>query len=150
MDIDPADRIILTKRDEGASKDPTGLTVMLVPLLLVSGVAFCAVVVGAPALLSDAKFRWLLSVYFIFWGLAYYLTSETAMRFYIGLIEIIGGIWNNWYQLGTFAAPGTQTSKSDRLIFIAGGIALMANGIKDTVKGRKKMKAQNNRVKTGA
>jgi hypothetical protein len=139
VNIDPSDPVMFPFKHGRDDKDPTGLKTMLIPAMLISGVAFVAIVVSKPAFLADAKFRWLLSVYFILWGIAYYQTSETAWRFWIGLMEILGAVWSNWYQLGQFASSSSQASRSDRLIFIAGGVALMASGVKDVVKGMKKM-----------
>jgi hypothetical protein len=136
--IDPNNPVIFPPMP--GDGDPTGIKTMLAPSLLISGVAFWAIVVGTPTLLSDVWFRWVLSAYFIFWGIAYYLTSETAGRFYIGVVEVAGGVWSIWYQLGQFAVPDLHATPSDRLIFIAGSIALLANGVKDAAKGMEKRK----------
>jgi hypothetical protein len=121
------------KIDLNRLKFPIGLRISLLALFAISCFGFWELIVGDPGTLNDSDGRMMVALCMVYWGFAYYVTSETGARFYIGIAEIVGGFLSNWYELGLMAAGHQE--KYDRFIFIVAGIALMANGVKDLHKG---------------
>jgi hypothetical protein len=74
---------------------------------------------------------WLLIGMFM-WAILYnFLRRVTWFKITFGIIQIVGGLWANMFQLTDFHKTTLIQGKVDRLFFICGGIALLSKGVKD-------------------
>jgi hypothetical protein len=87
--------------------------------------------------LKDSQDRGILCFGFLLWGVVYFCYKETKWSFAFGLVQLVSAMWSNWYQLSKLAEDGLQKQFYDRLVFVAAGIAVIANGCGDLEKGYK-------------
>lgn len=95
---------------------------------------------GGTSEFADPSLRDLLLFWMFVFGWAYYCLEKTKFKLVFGVIEIVAGLASNYAQLGKFATQGTQGAVYDRLALIAGGVIVLAKGIKDVMKGYEKYK----------
>jgi hypothetical protein len=85
--------------------------------------------------LHSLRTRIAFSIGFLAIGSFYSLMNRTFWKFWIGVIEIAVGMWSNWHQLTQMAVGVAEVNFSARILFVVGGVVLIAKGFDDAIKG---------------
>src|SRR4029077_8129849 len=98
---------------------------------------FIAVLMEDSSNLLNTPSRIVICAGFLFWAYMYFSLSETKWKILFGAAQIIAALASDWYQWGKIGQEGVNFHFYDRIVFLAGGLAVIAHGMKDIKEGLK-------------
>lgn len=109
--------------------------ILAICLLFIMTWTFGSILRGDADIFGNPGVRFVTCLCFLGCGGIYWFIKQKLPQFALGLFEIAAGLWSNYYQLGKISLKAAEYDVTDRVLFIAAGVAVIGHGFKELFEG---------------